>query len=275
MARSLSDNIRNLKKKSLVGQVVVFLLGLQIYFLGSFVGLSLPTATRLNLERFGQSASATICAGLPFELRDRLYQRFPRLIQPVEAVRYSNYVPLAPLAVLVGYVLSLPLALFATLAYVLLGLFGPSFGVYLFAHGGGFAYWNQPGVGYLLGMIFASVLVGHLSSGERSSWRQILSVLGGILTVHAVGLSWLVGSSIVVLLLEGEQAYIQWQPYLFEHVRNLSWYAMPYDLFFALVLVALSFPTRALVNTLTAPDIAARPRARTQENISPAFTEVY
>lgn len=230
---------------------------------GSFISLPLPTATGQNLQNFGQSATAAFVNSLPSNWQYQLRQKLPAVtdLQP-QQVRYSSYVPIIPLAVLTGYVLAMPLAPAATICWLLLGFIGPITGTYLFASGGGIDYWREPGFGYLLGLIAAAWFAGRIVPSERKSWRQLVASFGGVLLTHAFGLIWLLGSSIAILLTEGDSVYYKWQPFLGEQIRNLSWYQLPYDLLFAVLLVALAFPLRWLTNILTAPDIASRQRAR-------------
>ncbi|HMP51291.1 MAG TPA: hypothetical protein PKD05_07015, partial [Candidatus Melainabacteria bacterium] len=42
-------------------------------------------------------------------------------------------------------------------------------------------------------------------------------------------------------------------PWIFQYIRNLTWYSLPYDVIFAFLLVGLAFPLRWLVKTLTVP----------------------
>jgi hypothetical protein len=83
-----------------------------------------------------------------------------------------------------------------------------------------------------------------------------------LLILHLFGLIYLVGSSLGVLLFEGEAAYLTWQPWLAESIRNYSWYALPYDALFGLALIGIGFPFRWLTSVLTAPDIAMKSRPK-------------
>ncbi len=64
-----------------------------------------------------------------------------------------------------------------------------------FASGGGLDYYSQPGFGYL-------------------SVRQVGALIGGLLTVHSIGLLYLMGSALVFSLLEGA-ARPEWLPWGF------------------------------------------------------------
>lgn len=248
---------------------MIVLLGLELLLFGSFVSIPLPTATSRNLQAFSHEATAGYIKGLPAQWQEQVRNKLPTLAATVDApaqpVRYTGYIPIIPLAVLTGYVLSIPLAPAATVCWVILGLAGPPLGLFLFASGGGPDYWKEPGFGYLVGMIAAAWFAGRIVPLERKSWRQITAAVGGVLLTHAMGLCWLLGSSIIILLMEGDATYYKWQPYLGEQIRNLSWYQLPYDLFFSLLLISLAFPLRWLTAILTAPDIASKNRNRPKQ----------
>jgi biotin transporter BioY len=254
------QNLRSLKKKSFLGQLVVTLLSCELLFFASFISLSLPTPTRHNLERYAHQVSVKLVLSAPEQWRTRIEQNYPVLKEATEEVRFSSYVPLLPIAITMAYTLGLPLALFAPIIYLLLGLIGPRIGLFPFAAGGGFEYFQEPGFPYLFGIIFGSAFAAWITPDERKSWRQLLASLGGISITHLIGLTIVFGISIAVLLFEGESSYLHYQPFLSEQIRNLTWYCLPYDLLFATMLIALSFPVRWLFATLTAPDIANRHR---------------
>lgn len=264
-SRSNQNYWRNFRRKSIVGQLVIVLLGIELLFFGSFISVPLPTATSRNIENYMQVATADFVSQLPSHWRAQLTSRFPDLTQPTKAVRYSSYVPIVPLAVLTGYVLGVPLAPAAAICWVTLGLTGPGLGLFLFASGGGPDYWREPGFGYLLGMIIAAWFAGRIVPDERKSWRQLVGSTGGVLVAHIFGLCWLLGGSILIMLTEGDAVYYKYQPFLGEQIRNLSWYQLPYDFVLSFLLVALAFPLRWLTAILTAPDIANRNRNKGRE----------
>jgi biotin transport system substrate-specific component len=255
---AITANLRPLKKKSLLGQLILVALGVQLLFFTSFICLQLPTATQRNLEHYGISVAQEFVPYLPETWQDRAVGAMPELNEVQPETRFSPYVPMVPVAVFVGYILGVPLGSMAALIYFVLGLAGPYLGILPFAAGGGLDYYRQPGFGYLFGLIFGSWFAGRITMRATTSMRQILAVTGGVILVHLLGLFYLTGSSLSVLLIEGETAYLRWQPWLFEQIRNLSWYALPYDVLFSLLLIGVGAPFRWLVATLTAPDIAMR-----------------
>lgn len=260
MQTGFKQNLRSLKRKSFLGQLVVTLLSCELLFFASFISLDLPTPTQHNLERYIHQVSVKLVSDIPEPWKARFEQNFPVLKEKTQQVRFSSYVPLLPIAITVAYALGLPLALFATVIYLVLGLIGPRLGLFPFAAGGGFEYFQEPGFPYLVGIIFGSAFAAWMTPDERKSWRQLVASFGGISITHLIGLTIVFGTSIAVLLFEGEASYLHYQPFLSEQIRNLSWYCLPYDLLFATMLIALSFPVRWLFATLTAPDIANRHR---------------
>ncbi|MBX9687775.1 MAG: biotin transporter BioY [Candidatus Obscuribacterales bacterium] len=267
MDTGFSRNLRNLRKRSFLGQIVVTLLSLEILFFASFCSISLPVPTHKNLERYLLRCEIQMASYLPPLWKDRAEKQFPVLAQAQPEVRFSSYVPILPASLAVAYVLGMPLSVIACSIHFILGSLGSAQSLYLFAGGGGTNYWREPGFGYLVGIICSAWFAAAITPDEeRKSWRQLLAASGGVLICHLLGLSWVFGSSISVLLFEGETAYLQFQPWLAEQIRNLSWYTLPYDLLLATILIALSFPLRWLFTILTSPDIANkhRPSVETQ-----------
>lgn len=261
MQSGFSKNLRSLKRRSFLGQLVVTLLSCELLFFSSFISLSLPTPTSRNLERFFHNTAVDLINQTPPAWQERIHEKLPATQERAADVRYSSYVPLLPASMAVAYILGLPLAVIASLIYFALGMLGPGSGIYLFASGGGSSYAQEPGFGYLLGIMAGVWFASWLTSDEeRKSWRQVLAATGGITITHLCGLAYFFGSSIMVLLFEGETAYLHYQPWLSEQIRNLSWYTIPYDLLFATILIALTFPIRWLFGVLMSPDIANKNR---------------
>jgi len=81
-------------------------------------------------------------------------------------------------------------ALLSQIAYVLLGL------VWLpvFSQGGGLAYLAQPTFGYLLGFIPGAWVCGWLAFRQKARLESLaLSCLNGLLAIHLVGITYLIG----------------------------------------------------------------------------------
>jgi biotin transporter BioY len=254
--------VHRIKRKSIVGQCVLVMIALQIMLLSSFVSLSLPTATGHNLLNYGRVQVQTVVALTPPLWQTRINAALPELNnKPTKKLRFDAYTPEAPVAFLLGYVFGFPIATIAVAIFAVAGLVGPLFGVYLFASGGGLDYWNQPGFGYILGMIAASVVVAKITQGPRTSLRQVLGLVAGVITLHLFGIIYILGTSLGLVFFDAGAGGPSWLPWVFEQIRNLSWYAMPYDAVFGLALIGLSFPLRSLVGLLAAPDIELKSRA--------------
>jgi biotin transporter BioY len=239
---------------------VLVLLGLQVFFFSSFVAVDLPTATPRNLGRYWHTQANEILTDVRLHTQPKYLSKFERYLPSVApadgAVRYTLYAPQAPIAIFLGYGLGWPIATIAALLFILVGIVGPLFGVSPFAAGGGPDYYLQPGFGYLLGMVVATAVVAKITDEKRTSLRQLGALAGGIVSLHLTGLVYLIGSALLFALIDVSRP--EWLGWVFDQARNLSWYPLPYDLCFSLLLIGASFPLRYLVGMLTAPDIALR-----------------
>lgn len=250
-------------RTSVIGQLVLVLLGLQMFFFASFVALSLPTATEQNQKAYWTSRAKAIVSLLPDRYYDQITSYCPAVTEPDQTIRFTIYTPEAPVAVFLGYVLGFPMATIAAALYLLLGLLGPNFGINALAAGGGLDYYTQPSFGYLIGMIVSTFLVGRITAKTRSSITQVGAVLIGVFSLHVTGLLYMLTTCIVYALADSSHLSLEWQPWVAQQIRNLSWYQLPYDLFFSAVLVALGFPFKWLVRTLTLYDtVSVFPPAR-------------
>jgi biotin transporter BioY len=252
---------QRIKRKSLAGQCVLLVIGLQLLFVSAFVSVQLPTATEHNLINLGRSQAQQLIGLLPETARQKVYKSLPDLGLPLKNLRYDTYTPQAPMAIFIGYVLGYPIATIAAVLFLLAGTIGPFFGVYIFASGGGADYYTQPGFGYLIGMVVATFLVGKITQKEtRTSVRQVAALVAGIVSLHVIGLVYVLGCSLLFGLAESTSGP-EWLPWVFEQARNLSWYPLPYDAIFGLALIGLGFPIRYLVGVLSAPDIGLKSQA--------------
>ncbi len=250
------------KRQSVIGQIVVIAVGVQLLFFGSFMSLQLPVATQKNLTAFINNEQLAAFYLLPAHWQSRVLEHLPDVRHPRHNVRFSTYVPNIPLAVFLGYILGSTLGLISAAAFFAVGLLAPLWGVYPWAAGGGLEYWGQPGFGYLLGMVGAAWCSGWATAKRRTSFRQLLAVACGVMAAHLIGLSFLLGSCLVSLVVEGMPRFPEWRGWVFEEARNLSWYPLLYDLIFSVALLGIGAPFRWLVGTLTAADIAARPKSQ-------------
>ncbi|MBP9094318.1 biotin transporter BioY [bacterium] len=258
VAQDISPRTR---RRSLLGQIVLTLLGVLLLFLASFTSFEVPIATKRNLTSFAENQIRYAFNIVPERYQSKVEAYLPLLKAPTNTVRKTFYMPLAAAAVFVGYVLGPLLGAIACATFIVLGVVGPLLGIHAFASGGGVGYYLEPGFGYLLALIPAAAVVGMITRGKRTSVSQLMSVVAGLIVVHLSGVFYLLGSCLVSYLLDGNRASLAWQPWVFQHARNMSWYPLIYDFLSSLVMVGIAFPCRWLANTLTAPDSAPRPTA--------------
>lgn len=253
----VQERIRRPKRKSLIGQAVLILMGIQLIVFCSFTAFELPTAKGHNLGRALQKAGAHVFSELPTEWKTKVLEKVPPasiLTQPSEKVDYSSYYGLAPCAILLGYILGPRLALISFAAFLVLGLAGPLIGLFPFSSGGGLDYYLEPGFGYLLGTLAGAWLCGMITQNRRTSISQLLGVITGLFVIHFCGATYIVGSYLYHYVVSGSKTFLEWQPWIFGYLRNFSWYSLPWDVVFSLTLVGLAFPLRWLNKNLTSPD---------------------
>jgi len=260
--------VHRIKRKSLIGQLILVALGIELLLFTSFTSFDLPTPTAGNLSNFAIERLQILAEHLPPSVQEQLFDSFPRLLEPRREIRYSIYVPLVPMAILLGYALGWPLGACSAALFLCLGLIGPFFGLQPLAAGGGIDYYMQPGFGYLLGLIVCAITVGLVSPERRSSLSQILALGLGLITIHLVGLLYMLGLCLFFAVFDESHSLPAWLPWLFEQARNLTWYSLPYDFAFSLVLIGVSFPIRWLAATLVAPDIAVRSGPGEEQSLS-------
>ena len=263
-------NLPRVRRRSIVGQIVLTLLGVQLLFLASFTSVDVPIATKRNLNNFFQKQIHYVAVSIPPKFLPKVVKIFPVLKQPFDdvEVRTSAYTPLVAVAIFLGYVLGAVIGPLSCAVFILVGMLGPLAGIHAFAAGGGMTYYLEPGFGYLLALIGASWIAGLITEGRRTSATQLFAVFAGLTVTHLTGLVYLLGSCLVSYLVDGSRASLAWQPWVFELARNMTWYPLPYDIISALVLIALGFPFRWLASMLVAPDLVPKnpqpaPRART------------
>jgi biotin transporter BioY len=255
---TLVGKIQSLKRNSRVGQVIVILLIAELLFLACFASIPLPVATQGNIVHAIANQADRVVEALPSRWQEKLGRLSANDDSEQKPVRIYQYFPQAPLVIFSGYVLGPILAPIACLAFLIIGFAGPVLGFHIFSSGG--PYFLQPGFGYLLGMLIASWACGYLTSKTRTSFRQCLAVLAGLVCIHITGLIYLFCISLFNAF--GEAPHVLWKQWVFEEARNLSWYPLPYDLLFATILIGIGFPFRWLVDTLCAPDIAFRGKSQ-------------
>jgi len=253
------SNVPRIRRRSIVGQLVLTLLGVQILFLASFTALDVPIATKRNLTNFMQRQLVYVINAVPLKYKSKVESFVPIVKKPLKDVRSTTYVPIAAVAIFLGYVLGPFIGPASCAIFIALGLLGPFVGIHAFAGGGGLAYYLEPGFGYLLALIGAAWISGKVTEGRRTSASQLFAVVSGLTVTHLTGLVYLLGSCLVSYLIDGSRASLAWQPWVFELARNMTWYPLPYDAIGALALVGLAFPFRWLASILVAPDLVPKP----------------
>jgi biotin transport system substrate-specific component len=84
----------------------------------------------------------------------------------------------------------------AQAAYLFLGLYGFAF----FDQGGGWAYWQQPSFGYLVGFIPGAWICGYLANRTPNRLESVFfSCVCGLLVIHTFGLVYLILGSLLKL----------------------------------------------------------------------------
>jgi biotin transport system substrate-specific component len=97
--------------------------------------------------------------------------------------------------------------LVAQLAYLILGLLG----LQIFRSGGGLGYWQQPTFGYLLGFVPGAWLCGSLAFKKSPNLERIAwSGLWGLLTIHCVGIVYLVFLQLISWQSWSELKFLNW-----------------------------------------------------------------
>jgi biotin transporter BioY len=249
------NNVRVLKRRSLTTQAAVTILGAELLFLSGFTAFSVPTATGRNLQAWSRNITVELTACLPQKYQQFVLTRFPQLATSPHQVRHSLYTPIVPTAIFTGYILGPILGACAAALYLLAGLLGPYAGIYLFAAGGGLSYYHEPSMGYLLGLIPGCWCTGKLTPDPRKSVKQLVAAGCGVSIIHITGIGYLLG---LCAASHFSGAALLWCPWMFEELRNLSWYQLPYDLALSWLLIGVGFPFRWLVNVLTTPDAGTR-----------------
>jgi biotin transporter BioY len=267
------ESFPRLRRKSLVGQIVLTILGIQLMFLAAFTSFELPVGTQRNFVNFIENQARYALRAVPDRYQDKVERYFPMVQEASKPVRKANYCPIVVAAMFCGYVLGWQLAAIACLGFLLIGLIGPLVGIHPFAAGGGLTYYNEPGFGYLLALVPASAVIGYLTQKRRTSLKQFCGTLAGLIVVHLSGLTYLMGSCLVSFLLDGTRANLVWQPWAFELARNMSWNVLPYDIALSLLVVGAAFPFRWLANTLTAPDSISSNKNGRQEQLQSTLEE--
>ncbi|MEZ2320503.1 MAG: biotin transporter BioY [Microcoleus sp.] len=127
-------------------------------------------------------------------------------------------------------------AALSQIAYLILGLtLWP-----VFSQGGGIGYIKEPAFGYLLGFIPGAWVCGWMAFKVASRLESIaFSCLCGLFTIHAIGLTYLVLTHLLVLPTRTTG--------LFEQILKYSVYPLPGQLAVVCAIALLSFVLRRVM----------------------------
>lgn len=127
-------------------------------------------------------------------------------------------------------------AALSQIAYIILGLtLWP-----VFSQGGGIGYIKEPAFGYLLGFIPGAWVCGWMAFKVASRLESIaFSCVCGLFTIHAIGLTYLVLSHLLVLPTKTTS--------LFEQILKYSVYPLPGQLAVVCAIALLSFVLRRVM----------------------------
>lgn len=245
--------LKRRKRKSLVGQSVLVLTSLFFMIVTAFTVIQVPICNVDNLVNFCQAKVYHLIYLLPENWIVLINQYAPVLVQEPKEYAITSYSLLAPFSIFLGYVLGPWLGVVAVAMFLCLGAFGPVFGFFPLAHGGGTEYFLEPTFGYLVGLLMASFVAGFVTQEKRTSLSQLLAVFLGLACIHISGVLYLFGTYLFFYLVEGSKNYLDWQPWIFQYVRNLTGNSLLYDSIFGIMFVGISFQLRWLVQRLTIP----------------------
>lgn len=149
-------------------------------------------------------------------------------------VQNFNYIPQIPVVLFIGALLGYRFGTLAILTYIIVGLIGfPVFGL-----GGGLKYILQPSFGYILGYLVGAFFVAKNLENNRSPLAIFTSSTIGVLSIHTIGILYLIVISI-----------FQHQPIaiVLGWVWILTGIQLIYDLAISLISVSLARPIRGLL----------------------------
>jgi biotin transporter BioY len=223
---------------------LLMLSGVLILVLLSFIVVMIPKPSSLSAEVI----EAWMSSGAPpaFDFTSLTTTGLPTLdaarVWPGEWMDYG-FQPL--FAIFWGALLGPVFGAFSVLGFLIVGLSGFP----VFTLGGGSGYVEQEGFGYLLGMVFASFLVGktfRMTTLVRYGWGhrfflKLMLATFAVLLVHGTGTLFLVWHTV--------SGQLSW-PVFMEHWKTLSGYALVYDFIFSVVVMYLIRPVRFLLGPL-------------------------
>lgn len=145
-----------------------------------------------------------------------------------------HYIPQIPVVLFIGALIGPRFGLVALGLYFILGVAG----LPIFAMGGGFNYFENVTFGYILGYFAGLAIVAKLLENKISSISLGLSSIAGVISIHVVGLIYLVVSQLLVH--NSVVVIMKW-------AMLLSGTQIVYDVIISFALIALARPVRSIL----------------------------
>lgn len=147
---------------------------------------------------------------------------------------YFNYLPQVPVVLFIGALLGPRYGSWSVILYILIGLFGYP----VFSMGGGLEYVTNPSFGYIFGFIFGAYFVGKNLEHNVSSVSIFISSLLGVLTIHVIGILFLMVSLFVHKEIASSILGYIW---LFTGIQFI------YDIAISIISISLARPIRGIL----------------------------
>lgn len=145
-----------------------------------------------------------------------------------------NYLPQVPVALFIGALLGPRHGTFAVILYILIALLGYP----VFSMGGGFDYITNPSFGYIIGFIFGAYIVGKNLEHNVSTLSIFLSSVIGVLTIHIIGILFLMLALFIHKeLVSSILGYI----WLFTGIQFI------YDIAISIIAISIARPVRGVL----------------------------
>lgn len=145
-----------------------------------------------------------------------------------------NYLPQVPIVLFIGALLGPRLGTLSVIIYILTGLLGYP----VFSMGGGVEYVTNPSFGYIIGFIFGAYFVGKNLRNNISSLSIFMSSLLGVLTIHVIGILFLMVSLFIHKEIASSILGYIW---LFTGIQFI------YDIAISIIAISLARPLRGIL----------------------------
>ncbi|MBD5403224.1 biotin transporter BioY [bacterium] len=149
-----------------------------------------------------------------------------------------SIIPQIPIVMFVSSVLGKRMALTSVLLYIIAGLFI----IPVFALGGGIHYLAEPGLGYILAYVPATIVVGNLLRKKYSFLNMIFAAILGVLVIHFCGIVYMTFIALVKQL--GGTFILGW-------IQAQSGLKVVYDIIISFVLMLIGKYIYAVVKFIS------------------------